>query len=422
MKKIVLLLSVLALSLFTSCQKKVDEETIKGLCYDIEYIQIDLQNAACKELYDPAPFEELKAEIKTGTVDTEECISRLQKIIHGYNVIHLNLYRNQEHVAYYGQKIPFIFLRYGNEYRIVFSTKKYKKYLGWKLAGVGDYTVEQVRDKLADYRPFETETGKKFVIGRQYYNDYKQAGLLEKNGKIRFKFQNDSGNEDEVIIKIVDTINPQLIHLSSEIRVPDLPSYNVNAGCNNYFLSFCPEIKTIYVHYESCESLYDYNFSSLIDDLMNELHRNDYKTIVWDVRKNGGGLLYDMNLLHMLLYSNKEELEKYNQAVVFGGNTYSAAVDFIDRFLTTFPNAVLFGEESGQAIDNFTCVYPYELKHLKCMFSYPTSMDDTPTLHEKFNDTSRGVIPDVQVLDDYNILFTGKDAAYLAVEEYFKSE
>lgn len=419
MKKSLLLLSVLAVCLFSSCHKKVDEEIIKGLCYDIELIQIDLQSSSCKELYNPAPFEELKAEIKTGTVDTFECISRLQKIIHGYNVVHLSLIPNQENVEYYVQKIPFEFLCYGNEYRIIFATKKYKQYLGWKLAGVGEYTVEQVRDKLAEYKPFETETGKKYVINRQMYNDYKQAGLLEKNGKIRFKLQNDSGNMAEVTINLVDTINPEYIHLSSEINVPNFASYNINAGCNNYYLSFCPDNKTIYVHYESCESLYDYSFNNLIDDLMNELYQNDYKTIVWDIRKNGGGLAFDMSMLHMLLYSNKEELDKYNQAIVFGGRTYSAAVEFIDRFLTTFPEAVLFGEESGQAIDNYTYTHPYDLKHLKCMFCYPSAVDDTPTLHERFEDTSRGVIPDVQVLEDYNILLTGKDAVYLEIEQYF---
>lgn len=53
------------------------------------------------------------------------------------------------------------------------------------------------------------------------------------------------------------------------------------------------------------------------------------------------------------------------------------------------------------------------------MFCYPSAVDDTPTLHERFEDTSRGVIPDVQVLEDYNILLTGKDAVYLEIEQYF---
>lgn len=77
MKKIFLIISLL---LFC-CVSVFSKNTVspKDLYYDIERIQIDMSTSAMKEIYDPAPFEELKKEIMEGKIDRIECIYRIKK-------------------------------------------------------------------------------------------------------------------------------------------------------------------------------------------------------------------------------------------------------------------------------------------------------------------------------------------------------
>ena len=62
-KSVLLIIALILLSVFISCKNQKENVTPKDLYYDIERIQIDMAYSPLKEVYDPEPFEQLKAEL-----------------------------------------------------------------------------------------------------------------------------------------------------------------------------------------------------------------------------------------------------------------------------------------------------------------------------------------------------------------------
>ena len=102
-----LLLLVLAFGV-ASC-KKTDAQKVQPekLCYDIQKIQLDMEYSALKDLYDPEPFEQLKADVMAGKIDRKECIFRLKEIFCAYHVVHLRLAVAQDNHDFSSGIFPF---------------------------------------------------------------------------------------------------------------------------------------------------------------------------------------------------------------------------------------------------------------------------------------------------------------------------
>ena len=64
-----------------SCATTKQTVSTEDLLRDIYCIQLDMEYSALKELYDPEPFEQIKADLADGKIDRKECIYRLQEII-----------------------------------------------------------------------------------------------------------------------------------------------------------------------------------------------------------------------------------------------------------------------------------------------------------------------------------------------------
>ena len=198
---------------------------------------------------------------------------------------------------------------------------------------------------------------------------------------------------------------------------------------NSYYgIKASQENKTLYVHLNTINGDPDYLFTTLFDDLKNELKKNIYETLVFDLRYNSGGMVTYANLLSNLLSVNREQLDKYNLALVTSGNTYSAACWFVNDFLMYFPKTVIFGEETGQAIFNYTDIYYSNiLKTLQCDFMFPQAVDNANEYLIKraeevtHSDIHRGTMPDVEVSESFEDFIKGEDTIYNAIYDYFNS-
>ena len=90
-----------------------------------------------------------------------------------------------------------------------------------------------------------------------------------------------------------------------------------------------------------------------------------------------------------------------------------------------FPQTVLFGEETGQAIFNYTGYHNgNNLKKLNCVFVFPQELDDQPELYKRVrevthSDIHRGVMPDVEVSEKFEDFMKGEDTIYNAIYDYF---
>ena len=132
-------------------------------------------------------------------------------------------------------------------------------------------------------------------------------------------------------------------------------------------------------------------------------------------------------MLSHLLYDNKAAFEKYNLATITTGRTASAACWFLNELLRIFPQIVIFGEETGEAIFNYTDIpYSNVLKYLQCNFAFPHQIDDhVDELYKRaeevtHSDIHRGTMPDVEVYAAFENWLNGEDTIYNTIFEYFR--
>lgn len=105
-----------------------------------------------------------------------------------------------------------------------------------------------------------------------------------------------------------------------------------------------------------------------------------------------------------------------------GGRTFSAATIFMESILKVCPSAKIFGEETGQAIYNYTGLAFEELKGINCKFAFPMVLDEYTPLTELKKRTDsyyRGIMPDVEVYERFEDFMKGEDTIYNAIFDYF---
>ena len=424
-KSVLLIIALILLSVFTSCKNQKETVTPKDLYYDIERVQIDMAYSPLKEVYDPEPFEQLKADVMAGTADRLECVFRLQKILCEYNCAHLNLVPN-DGAALFSKSLPFMFYCFGNDNHLYLTTPKYKKYLGWKLVKIGGVSVEEARDKYVNYAlsPYETAAGEKYEFEQSInYISLKEAGLVQKNGRVSLTLEAPDGTVKTLNCK---ALSPLLLlkweKLSPEKENELLKKFK---GGKNYMFASSAEKRTVYARCNHCEVDEAYKVEEWFSDIAAELKTGNFDTVVFDLRYNPGGDGRFEMALGNELWNYKSELEKYNLALVATGRTYSCSLRFINNVLMQFPQVVLFGEETGQAIFNYTGYHKgNNLKKLNCQFIFPMQVDDQPELHKRamevtHSDIHCGVLPDVEVYEKYEDFMQGEDTIYNAIYDYF---
>lgn len=417
MKKILIVLAGLLMFCFmsVSCATTKQAENPEKLIYDIQLIQTDLAFSSMKALYDPQPFEELKQDVRDGKANRIDCIYIIKEILCNFHIVHLRLteqFSEDETVMYSPVNLYYM----GDDFFVNFTTPKYQKYIGWKVKEIGGKPIDQAWRELARFVPYETEIGAKcFAAQTSYYYDFKYAGLLDKNNKISFELESNEGQTEKITCSFVNARKTKWIGIQPEKPNPYSPYFIKDF----YELQLCPERKTIYVPYNSCQGIPGYPATDLISDLMKELQTGAYDTVVFDIRLNGGGEQFITQIFRHKLYDNREELLKYNLAIVIGGRTYSAACWFLNNFLDVFPEATVFGEETGEAVFNYTMVMPYELHNLGCEFVFPQIVDDLPVLKARAKDIYRGTMPDVEVKESFEDFMNGQDTIYNAIYEYY---
>ena len=426
-KSLFIIFQILLILGLNACKRAPKEEvTPKDLYYDIERMQIDMRTSVFKDLYDPKPFDQLKEEVMEGKINRLECIFRLRDILKEFKCVHLSLIP-VEYNDLYGKIIPFHFYCFGKDYHVYYTLPKYQKYLGWRLVEIGGVDIEKVCKILSEnsVHPYETDMGAKYCIeanGISYF-DLETAGLVQKKNRVNLTLENHEGKRVNVLCKpFTPTSNTLWYHVVPEKWNEFL---HHNDKRTPFRIEADPDKKTVYMQYNSCMDNVDYSLKNWISDMLNELKSGKYDTVVFDLRYNPGGAVATQTDLNYLLYKNKEELDKYNLAIVATGRTYSCACDFINDFIRNYPQVKLFGEETGQAVFNYTWVSPNNLlKKLNCYFTYPTILDDVPELYKRAQEVTHtdihcGTFPDVTAYESYEEWLHGEDGIYNAIYDYY---
>lgn len=412
MKLIFTLLIVLIIAV--SCKNQKKSADPPAYYYDVLRIKADLASSSMHTIYNPADFEELEQDILAGKVNCTDCIYRLRKIFNKYHVAHVYLMENDSEKNK-TMVLPVVFYNFGNEYHICSATKKYEKYLGWKVNKINDIAINEAIERIAEFRSYETVISTKYYLERNIsYNDYKYAQLLNKKGKLKVELKAPDGKTEILNLKFINGKKNPFNKLRLEKENNYLPHFEVN----NYAVKPCKERQTLFIHFNRCIEMEDYPASEWFSDIIKELDTGLYDTVVFDLRYNTGGNSFTYEFLEKY----KEEWKKYHIALIATGRTYSASTWFMEAMLKMCPDAKIFGEETGQAIHNYTGIINEELKGLKCKFWFPLFLDEISPLtliKDRTDEYYRGIMPDVEVQESFEDFMKGEDSIYNAIYDYF---
>ena len=113
--------------------------------------------------------------------------------------------------------------------------------------------------------------------------------------------------------------------------------------------------------------------------------------------------------------------------MITSGRTASCATWFMNDFIRNYPDVKIFGEETGEAVFNYTNrPLTNKLNALNCDFAFPKQLDeDVPELYKRarevtHSDVHRGTLPDVEVFEKFEDFMNGEDTIYNAIYEYFQ--
>ena len=428
MKKTLLFLSLFLLVALgvTGCKgKKVEEVSPKDLYYDIERMQIDMKTSILRDFYDPQPFDQLKEQVMEGKIDRLGCIFKIREILKDYKCVHLSLIPVDADVLF-SKIAPFQFYCFGNDYHVYYTQPKYQKYLGWKLVQIGTSSVEQARDKLSVYSvyPYETQSGAKYCLEDPLsYLNLQMAGLVQENGKISFTFEDLDGKKETVLCKPIVPTSKTIWYYKALEKPNTVLTHNDRK--TPFRIRTDAAKKTVYMQYNSCQDSVEYSIVNWFSDMLTELKTEQYDTIVFDLRYNPGGTISSQITLNNLLYKYREELNKYNLAIIMSGRSYSCSCIVLNDFVRTYPHLKIFGEETGQAVFNYTGVSPNNLlKKLNCYFTFPNQIDDIPELYKRAQEVTHtdihcGTFPDVPAYESYKDWLNGEDTIYNTIYAYY---
>ncbi|MCR4954991.1 MAG: hypothetical protein K6A43_13060 [Treponema sp.] len=416
-KSLLIILSIVFTFLFvvglTSCNKSKNKNSKPALYIDVMKIKADLTTSSMRSIYNPADFEALEKDILAGKVSRTDCYYRVREILGNYHVAHVYITPIEPDPVV----LPVTFYNYGKEFHVCGVTKKYEKYLGWKLTKINGLEVDEAVDRLAEFYSYETVISKRYNVENKIpFADFKYAGLLDNKGKLHITLESSDGIIEELVLKSVNYNKNKFITLLPEIENNCLPHFVTD----NYSIKPCSEKRTLYVPYLSCIARDDYPADVWFSDIIKELDSGLYDTLVFDLRYNHGG--YQLTWGFPEKY--RDELNKYNIALVAGGRTFSASTIFMESILEVCPNAKIFGEETGQAIFNYTGVNSEELKALNCTFGYPMFLEEIsplPELKKRSNAHYQGIMPDVEVYEKFEDFIKGEDTIYNAIYDYFNT-
>ena len=395
-----------------STEQKISVEQEKIIA-DIQLIKQTILSSPCSKDYHHDNFDVLIDEIETGKIDREICYQRIREIVSSYHCVHLNIWTKPDDPIY-TNRLPILFMWFGDELRVAACIEEYREYLGMQVLQISGYSVSEVVEKYGRINPYETKRGRMTYLEQPLWEcDLRYLDLIDSNQNgVEFVIENEQGNNEKIDVELVSWDECNLIKLEDVCcEQGELPmSYRNAAKGLNYCFEADSGHGTIYFLYMQCAEMENYSLKQCFKDMIDELEANPtYKEIVFDVRWNMGGNRF---IMLPLLEKYKDELAQKKISIIVGKSTYSAAFQFVEDCMQLFDEVFIYGEETGQAIDNYTEIKMIDLSALNCGMSVPTMEDYLPEMEKRYEDSKRGIIPDEEIYQSFEDYQKGVDTIY----------
>lgn len=367
---------------------------------DLKFVKNELPKKH-KNLFFSKPEKEFEKEMneligKVKEYNDDEIKAELAKIITSVNDSHTSL-------DIQGSKsYPLSFFEFEDGIYVTNTSLEHKDLLGKRLVEINGYSIEELHKKLD---PFVSKDNGA-IMKIQFCSLMKLPEVLKISGITK---------GDEAVFtfaaspEINVTVKPlEITDLKKTKFLTDEPEYidkfpiSKQKPDSNYWFEYIEESNAVYVKYNLCSNMRDYSFSNFTDDVFKTLDNKKAKTLIIDLRDNGGGNSLVFNPFFKEIKKRDNINKKENLFVIVGRSTFSSAV-LNSMELRNSTNATLIGEPTGGKPNHYGEVKTLHLSNVNMNLRYSSKYFKTS---EKDEDS---IYPDIDIKLKASSYFKGRD-------------
>ncbi|MEQ5790690.1 tetratricopeptide repeat protein [Muricauda sp. NFXS6] len=241
---------------------------------------------------------------------------------------------------------PFKLFAFDEGLHVLETTEKYKETLGWRLTKIENVPIDEVVETVSQTIPVDNEFGLEerldynLMISEVLY----VLGIIDKDKKVVFSFQNDSNESLEIIVE-PGTFNPMNMTERLVDRLKEKPIYLKNE--NKFFWHQKLEhLNAMYLKININLSTPDRNIKEYYNEVFDSISEKKVKNLIIDIRHCPGGNSFNNKTLIQNILTNKS-LDKENGIfTIIGRRTFSAAMNLATE-LESWTDTRFIGEPTG---------------------------------------------------------------------------
>lgn len=294
---------------------------------------------------------------------------------------------------------PLVYYWFGKELRVIAAPQEYKEWIGNTVVQIQGRPIDEVYNLTKRLIPqHESES---FIMswsqGLIRHPEVLQTlKIINGNDSLELTLKDADGNEKKLKLSGYEFSELQKWKY---LRPTDKQSFAAKYPEKTVWFEAIPNSNALYFDLSTYPTKDE--MKKVAKSLADEIERNSYKTLLIDLRNNGGGnFTIGQELVNITKASVlKKKLDVY---VAINRATYSAAVANATHFKSAF-NAKYIGEISGGRPNGYQESMPFILPNSKI----PASVS---VKNYKFQDeNTAGLIPDIELLPEWNSYKNGID-------------
>ena len=299
---------------------------------------------------------------------------------------------------------------------IMDASNKYKEHIGSKIVGVGDYEINEVREKIYSITGAENSAGKQVRLSMYL----PMAELLEAEGitsSSKFAvFHLQKPNLEKYSIRM--TPEPGNMWMFWSFYRPiasNFPSTVQNVRTSFYNYQYDSSNKSLYFQFNIVQDklLFGESIEEITQELEEFIENNEINKFVIDLRNNNGG---NGQLLHPLvdmIALNNKIIQRGKLFTIIGRYTFSAASLFA-MALENRTYSLFVGEPMGASPNFYGDAITQYLPHSKLEVLISTRYWENSFALDK----RHSIIPDLPVTYTYSDYQKGIDSSIQAINNY----
>jgi hypothetical protein len=216
-------------------------------------------------------------------------------------------------------------------YYLIKSSETLSDYLGSKLVGINNYTINDIETLFSTLIPKENETSLRYYLPSKLMEPVILESLnIKKDKSIKLQLEKD---ERQVSINIEpEDCKSKMVSIFE--KIPNI--VNTLTVQDTYWFEEIANLNAFYFQFNECFEKEDLT----INEVVKAFEKSNLSNIIIDLRNNTGG---DSDVLNPLKKFLKKYKNKYKVIVLTSADTYSSAIINLLE-LSNLPNTISVGE------------------------------------------------------------------------------